>query len=412
MVVTGVQLLAQPASINLKANRILLNGDDWCGLIASIEGERRASKFTVVHIGDSHIQPGIVSSKVGQALQQRYGNGGRGLVCPLRLAGTNAPSDYELLSTSSVAAASKLLSSSKPAGMGLTGVAVKFAGNSTTLKINTKQPGDEFYRITMLHSPGDVPSMSQGGRHLKAHRLSDYATDYVLQQSTDSAVLQFKSAAALYGIRLLNSKRGVVVDCIGNNGATYSSYLRIDGFARQLKDLAPNLVIISLGTNEAYGKYSSLANNIDQMLSAISRECPGVKFLLTTPLETHKKGGRGYVVQSGIAGVRDIIMDYGKKHHIPVWDFYTVGGGNGAAARWLKVGYMKSDHLHLSAQGYRYVGDLLAQALTRLLSGEDDGSDLVDEPRLNDEETDGGNLKVDETPNASETSNKNDSSLQ
>lgn len=371
---------AQPGGIKHAANRIVLNGDDWSGLIINLNSHHRTNrKFTIVHIGDSHVQPGIISDEVRRVLQERYGNGGRGLISPLALAGTNEPSDYLLKSTSAISAASKLLSSSKPAGMGFTGVAVKFSGSSTTLSIRAKQAADEFYRITLFHSQGSGFEAWQGGKLLKGHDISDTATDYVLREMTDTAVLRLTGNASLYGVRLLNSKRGVVVDCIGNNGATYRSYLNIGGFARQLRDLDPQLVIISLGTNEAYGDFSALSSNIDLLLSSIKRECHDVKFLLTTPLETHKRGGKGYRTQVGIAQVRDVIVNYGRSHHVPVWDFYRVAGGTGAASRWLAVNYMSSDHLHLLPDGYHYQGKLLAKALLQLFSGENDGSDLPPE---------------------------------
>ena len=131
------------------------------------------------------------------------------------------------------------------------------------------------------------------------------------------------------------------------------------------------------------------------MLNDLRKSCPGVKFLLTTPMETHKRSSRGHIVQSGIAGVRDIIINYGKSHHVPVWDFYQVAGGTGAANRWLSARYMKTDHLHLGNDGYHLQGRLLAQALLKLLTGEDDGSDLVapikpvaePEPEVKEEET-------------------------
>ena len=215
----------------------------------------------------------------------------------------------------------------------------------------------------------------------------------MLNSYSDSVALCLKGAGALYGIKLLNSKHGVVVDCIGNNGATYSSYLNIGGFARQLTDLKPQLVIISLGTNEAYGSLTSVESNIDRLVKSISQECPGVKLLLTTPLETHKRSGRGYVVQSGVAAVRDIIMNYCKKHHIAVWDFYTVAGGKGAASRWLAPKYMKSDHLHLTDRGYHFMGRLLGEALMNLLTGKDDGStvpDVVPVPEVEDDDNEEG----------------------
>ncbi len=375
---TGVIAAAQPLGISSWANHIVLNGDNWDNIIRYINNQRRHNyKFTIVHIGDSHVQPGIISDEVRRTLQERFGNGGRGLICPLALAGTNEPSDYLLKSSSSVSASSKLLSSSKPAGMGMTGVAVKFSGASTTLSIKAKRQGDDFYRITIFHTPSSPFSVEQNGLEMKGKQRSVNATDYVLDTETDTANLRLTGSGALYGVRLLNSHRGVVVDCIGNNGATYRSYLNIDNFARQISDLEPQLVIISLGTNEAYGSFGSITSNIDQMLSDIRRHCPRVKFLLTTPMETQKRGSRGYYIQSNIAAVRDLILAYGKNHNVPVWDFYQVAGGTGASNRWLRAHYMKTDHLHLGNDGYHLQGRLLAEALLRLLTGEDDGSDIV-----------------------------------
>ena len=386
MLATAAIMVAQPAGINYTANHIALNGDNWDELIAYLNNTRRANhKFTIVHIGDSHVQPGIISDEVRRALQQHYGNGGRGLICPLALAGTNEPSDYLFKSSSAISASSRLLSSSKPAGLGMTGVAVKFSCSSTTLSLKAKRPGDEFYRITLFHSNATPFNVSQNGRQLKGLKRSINATDYVLSSLTDTANLQLTGSGSLYGARILNSKRGVVVDCIGNNGASYSSYLRIDNFARQLSDLEPQLVIISLGTNEAYGSYSNITSNIDQMLTSIRKECPHVKFLLTTPLETQKRSSRGYRIQSSVAEVRDMILAYGKSHNVPVWDFYRVGGGAGASNRWLRAHYMKTDHLHLGEDGYHFQGRLLAEALLRLLTGEDDGSDIALTPQDNTE---------------------------
>ena len=346
LALSALAALAQPQGVDSVNNRIMLNGDDWSMIYEQLE--RGNGKFTVVHIGDSHVQPGIISDEVSKAMQQHYGNGGRGLICPLALAGTNAPSDYVLKSSAAISASSRLLSRNKPAGMGMTGVAVKFAGGSTTLTIGTKQEGDDFDRITVFHAAGQPFEVSQDGSSLKGRHVSATASSFDLNGLTDSAALRLRGDGALYGIRLLNRRPGVVVDCIGNNGATFSSYLHIDGFAQQLKDLDPQLVIISLGTNEAYGNYSSLESNIDRLITSI-------------------------VVQGGIAGVRDIIMRYALKHKIAVWDFYSVAGGKGAAARWLKVKYMSSDHLHLLNRGYHYMGSLLAQALLKTLTTKDSG---------------------------------------
>ena len=102
LAVSLLTMLAQPSGINESANRILLNGDDWSGVIEKIGNLSEGVKFNIVHIGDSHVQPGIISDEVRRTLQERFGNGGRGLISPLALAGTNEPTDYFLRSSSSI----------------------------------------------------------------------------------------------------------------------------------------------------------------------------------------------------------------------------------------------------------------------------------------------------------------------
>lgn len=248
--------MAQPSGINHDANRIDLNGDDWSELTENLNDSNCVDyKFTIVHIGDSHIKPGIVTGEVRQALIQHF----------------------------------------------------YFDKDSV---------------------PIEHPTIN--------------------------------------------------VECIGINGATYTTYLNNSRLTQRLQRLAPQLVIISLGTNEAYGRYSSLTGNIESLLYIIKRACPGVKFLLTTPLETQKWRSRGYTIQSGIAEVRDIIVNYGKIHHIAVWDFYRVGGGAGASYKWHTAGFMSGDRIHLTSVGYHVQGELLAKALLSLLSDNPEPESIPD----------------------------------
>ncbi len=57
-------------------------------------------RVSILQIGDSHIQPGYFSGTARSALQHYFGNAGRGLVFPWRLARTNQPDDIRITSTS------------------------------------------------------------------------------------------------------------------------------------------------------------------------------------------------------------------------------------------------------------------------------------------------------------------------
>ena len=85
--------------LNLKANKIELNGADWSRVTSSFaDCDRRPMR--IVHIGDSHIQADMATGYTRRILQQEFGDAGRGLIVPLKLASTNEPLDYAITSTS------------------------------------------------------------------------------------------------------------------------------------------------------------------------------------------------------------------------------------------------------------------------------------------------------------------------
>lgn len=353
-------------------NRILLNGTDWTPLrfaAHAIENHRGGAQLGVVFIGDSHTQPGILTGVLRDRLQQHFGDGGRGFIAPLKLAGTHQPADYQLSSSVAVAAKSRLLNSKWAVPLGVGGVAVKFARPETRLTIADKRPGGQFDKITLFHAPGAWESATIPDMTIQGDSPNEWTIELFSFGTLSSVTVNVDCGTPFYGARLTKSGSGAVVDVIGNDGATYSHYARIEGFAEQVAAMEPSIIIIALGTNEAYGNIASVERNIDKLVGILRRANPDAQLILTTPLETHKKAGGGFVVNEKVREVRDIIMDYGRRHHVAVWDMYSVCGGEGASYQWLNKGYMnKRDHLHLLAPGYKHQGELLSKALIDLLT--------------------------------------------
>ena len=55
-----------------------------------------------------------------------------------------------------------------------------------------------------------------------------------------------------FGFRLDNNKNGISYHSIGVNGASVPSYLRCEFLEKQLSLIIPDLVIFSIGINDAY----------------------------------------------------------------------------------------------------------------------------------------------------------------
>ena len=157
---------------------------------------------------------------------------------------------------------------------------------------------------------------------------------------------------------LSGDRPGLFYHAIGNNGAAYETYNRIGNVGAGIAPLSPDLIIISLGTNEAFGKLNttSFKNSVDRLVKNIRAANPDALLLLTTPMECHRsvattrkvrvkgKNGkrrtvnrtsRSYSVNPNIAPLRNVILDYGKEHGIAVYDWYEVAGGRGASSSWI-----------------------------------------------------------------------------
>ncbi len=395
---TMLPVLAQEIDfINNDANRIELNGDDWSAMRKALKSPKSWTdgKFQLVQIGDSHIQPDIMTAQVRNRMQDMWGNGGRGLIPAFYLAKTNEPTDYVLKSSTRVRDYSRILSRNWTTDIGLTGVAVRFDTAYTELFIKAKVDGDQFSSVTLLHAPkGGYETASVAGEVLFARELSPWAQSFRLKAMTDTITMGVPCPSDFYGAILSNDKRGIMVHSIGNNGATYQSYCKVTDFGQQLQVLQPQLVIISLGTNEASGNPSGIETYITRLITDIRKHNPKAKFLLTTPMEYQKRSSRqvaqrvkvgggkrkraryktvyktvsSYVANSNIEVVRQTILDYGRKHKIATWDLYAVAGGRGACSKWVGAGLMNpGDHLHQLEAGYELQGMLLADALIQAL---------------------------------------------
>ena len=384
--------------LNLKANIIDLKGNNWEKLYKELCNSNKHT-FSIVHIGDSHLQADVGSGRVRELLQENFGNAGRGLICPLKICGTNEPYTYTF-STSTQCITSRLLKRPWATDMGFTGTT--FTPQTATFDITlststTRNPyGSPFDRIRIFASaPLSVTLVANEDNILLTPivKQSDYYTDILLSQPVVTAKLTLYSLETvnIYGASLHNGNYGVEYHTIGNNGATFATYneLRTVGF--DISHFKPDLVILSLGTNEAFSNITNdqLEADIDYMIANILKHNPDAAILLTTPMECQKtKVSYSYtkkrrkkkrrkvrhtsmVINTKVKQMRDVIIKYADENNIPVYDFYTVAGGDNASKQWAAQDLMARDHIHNSYKGYLLQGDLFYNALINVLKNYD-----------------------------------------
>lgn len=355
-----------PLYIDLDANHIEMNGADWTDLVAKIDSAG-ISRLNILHLGDSHLQADMATAVTRTRLGEHYGSAGRSLVIPFKLAGTNEPVDYSIVSETTMEQA-RLLKKPWPTEMSFTGIAIRPHDNTFELNISAPEPFDS---VVVYYTGKNLSVLNEGRKHSGDGYVSIALDDTC---STFGLQLQSDTAADIHGLNLLRGNAGVAYHVIGNNGATFDTYNEVEKFFKGVSTLSPSLIIISLGTNEAYGNISDeeMTKSIHTLIRGLKSTCPTAKLLLTTPSECQRKAYRGkgrrrratgYAVNTKVKRMRGLILDYARKENIPVYDFYEVAGGAGSSNKWLSDGKMNKDRIHLLRPGYTLQGHLFTDAL-------------------------------------------------
>jgi lysophospholipase L1-like esterase len=213
-----------------------------------------------------------------------------------------------------------------------------------------------------------VKLLAEEGR-IVSSRISDKGfAEFVLKAPLDQITIAFEknnpsqTGFTLQGLTFESDNRGMQYHSLGINGAEVTSFLR-NSLEPQLQLLNPDLVIISLGTNDAYmAEFDEKAfkRNYGTLIQRIKKASPQASILLTTPGDCYRS--RKYANYNNVKAVKQI-MDLAEETGCAVWNFYEIMGGLRSINQWYDNGLATKDKIHLTKKGYTLQGDLLYEAL-------------------------------------------------
>ena len=336
-------------------------------------------KVTIAHIGDSHIQADMMSGKIREKLQHDFGNAGRGLIFPYKVAKTNGPFDVHTKSNV-VWEIKRIVSSSNPMPSGVTGITIcSYSDTSRILiKVKSKDLDYRFNTVKLFHDQNpdnyDLMITDTAGRklgYIKSSKLQNDTRVTTLKLDTLLSEIIIKSvktdtiqkSTQLYGISLENEKSGILYDMMGVNGAQYFHFNRASYFFEQLNDINPDLILISLGTNDSFGSHfdsTTFRNNVTCMIDNIRAYMPNTCILLMFPPDSFKKKK---VKNTALIPAVAILTDICRKDNIAYWDLFHIMGGSGSMAKWLGKKLGQKDKVHYTMPGYELQADMFYKAL-------------------------------------------------
>ncbi|MGZ4061086.1 MAG: GDSL-type esterase/lipase family protein, partial [Bacteroidia bacterium] len=324
------------------------------------------------------------SGTIRQKLQLRFGNAGRGLIFPYRVAKSNEPTSYKTI-TNATWDSKRNVFYDKPLPIGISGFTIETTDSLAEISLAVKdQPGlgYDFTKFTLFHDKGlnnfDITICDDLNCEKGIFRSTDKSTNpFVSELKFDKPVHQIylrnkcadtanQKCTRIYGMLLENDSSGVLYSMIGVNGAEYRHYTMSKYFMQQLPYLSPDLIIVSMGTNEAFPNgfdKDLFYRNIDTLLSNIKLANPNSIVLLTTPGDSYRKTRKGKVKNPDMTIAKETIVKYALQHNLPYWDLYEIMGGFGSMGKWYSMKLTAKDRVHFSGKGYQIQGDLFYNAL-------------------------------------------------
>lgn len=172
------------------------------------------------------------------------------------------------------------------------------------------------------------------------------------------------SSTQIFGMLLENTQQsGVLYHMLGVNGATFYHFNHGEYFFNQLPALGADLVLVTLGTNEAIqSKFDGpqFRREVKHLLASIKKQLPEASILLTINPEVliRKTKTSPYTPQ-----VRQIIIEEAQEAGAAWWDLYQVMGGAESIRDWRKADLAYRDFIHFTQKGYILQAELLYKAI-------------------------------------------------
>jgi len=372
-----------PKFVDLQKNKLEFFGDSsaFIPVFQTITDylTKGNGQLTVVHFGGSQMQADIYTQEFRTKMNQYFNNivTSRGLVFPYSMAKTNNPLPYTSKFTGNWKTA-RNVQKKKHFPMGVLGITAFTNDSLASFLIYNKhtQPPLHFdiarifydkdstgYKIIPVHTHNYTTENDtiNGIFTIFYDKIQDTLNLKVIRTDTDTNFSHF----TLYGISLETKYPHLIYNTIGINGASIPSFLRCIYFTPQLKAIHPDLAIMSIGTNDAYGKdFDPMVyyHNLDTLIHQFWKANPKMAIILTVPNDDYWH--RRYP-NKNTEKQEKVIYDLAKKYHLAVWNLYQIMGGFDSSQKWYQMHLMKRDRIHFTHKGYELKGDLFFSAFLK-----------------------------------------------
>lgn len=329
-------------------------------------------RFTILHLGDSHLQNENLPNKSRSLVQKLLGDGGIGLIEPFSIVKSYDASFYKSKHTGNWEyAKSYILPPKIP--LGVRGMTAKTKEENASFTIQFSTPvsnANNLLTVFLENTESNfkplifadsllVPFIRSEPGIQEYSLLANFKTLSLKLQKTSDLQQEF----TLYGLSLSNAnKKGAIWHNAGVGASQYKSVLYEDLYTTQAQYLNPDLVIIDSGTNDfLYTNKipANLKSEIERVIAKVHLSSPAASIVLTSAQDMTFKGRKITASQE----FSDLIKQIAFETNCGFWDWYQISGGPNTMGIWGLNGHSMKDGIHLNGKGSMVKGSLLFSAL-------------------------------------------------
>ena len=340
--------------------------------------------------GASHTGGDFWTGRIRHALQERWGDGGHGFVLPAALYKGHRASDINLCRTDGwMSDWHSKANAYKDGLLGFAGMSVgsqdprDFGWVETARSVRYGRTVDHFDVWTLVQPGGGTLLLTVDGGEpfavstageapaLQLHRIEVSSGKHRLQVAPRG-----DGPVRIFGVSMEADGGGAIVDSMGIRGREARDWLHWDEdlFGGGVVGLAPDLVVLAYGTNEAADQRYSMdayRADLDAVLSKLRRALPAeqVPCILAGPSDRGWKHGDGrFAIWDRTAPVAQVQREVAAEHGCAFWDWHAAMGGDGSMIGWYyadpKLG--AGDLIHHTKAGYVWIADRFIAAIDAL----------------------------------------------
>ncbi len=199
---------------------------------------------------------------------------------------------------------------------------------------------------------------------IASKKLTGFKTEIKVKEPQQVFLMRSDNPAGniFYGFQFLrNVEKGVVFNTIGVNGATYADFLKYPLQVQQLVTLQPDILIIALGTNEAFAPIGKeeFQYAVTELITKFRKENAALPVLLVSPPDNIPK-------QSRVPEIVSWLRESAVQNNAAFFDLYQASGGKGSFKKAQIKKEAASDGVHFVKPGYENQAELIWKAFSEI----------------------------------------------